>query len=122
MSYVGPVARMRAEMERERAALAIAGETPAAPLNCPIARQILRRSLYTTPWFAPLPRPWRLGIEMIGPAWLWRGVARVLLDHRSVEFVTVWTRKQHRAWRAEDHAIDRVAAEILQGSVTDPRW
>lgn len=121
MSYQGPVARMREQMELERAALALAGEQlPEMPDFCPIAPRVLRATLLT-PW-SPIHgrcRPMYLGTDMRGPKWLWVGRARVV-NHPSVQgLVQVWTRKAHRAWKSEDHATCTVAACILRGEVTD---
>lgn len=126
MAYKGPVAEMREEMERERSALALAGETPLSPDSCPVAQRVLRARLLTawSPVIVGLKnyRPWRLGTDMVGPKWFWDGVARVLNDPDTKGIVQVWTRKSHRAWRRSSLATSSLAAAILQGEVKDAFW
>jgi hypothetical protein len=123
MSYQGPVFRIREAMERERAAVALSGQTLESPDSCQAAQKTLRAALLT-PW-SPIVgpcRPWRLGTDMVGPKWLWTPcLARVVNDPVLEGSVQVWTRKAHRAWRREQRALSTVAAAILRGEVTD-RW
>jgi len=123
MAYQGPVARIREEIELERAALGLAGEAPTTDTSCAIAERVLRARLYTA--WSPVVvglhnyRPWRLGTDMVGPEWFWTGVARVLNDPDTPGLVQVWTRKAHRAWRRRTLATRSVAEAILDGDVKD---
>ena len=124
VTYVGPVARIREEMERERAAAALGGGYVPEPDNCALSQEVLRAQLLTYPSLMVVNprrwRPWRIGTDMIGPKWMWAGVARVLNDPEVKGLVQVWTRKAHRAWRRETYATSSVAAAILRGEVKDP--
>ena len=122
MAYKGPVARMREEMERERAAFALSGQALEVPDNCPIIAHILRAGLLT-PWSGTIvggrSRPWRLGTDMVGPVWAWTGLGRIVNDPENDGLVQVWTRKAHRAWRFDRLTIRCVAGRILEGEIRD---
>lgn len=127
MAYIGPVARIREEMERERAAFALTGEAPAEPGDCPILARVLRARLLTA-WVLDTEsamvlghksRPWRLGTDMVGPVYFWQGVARVVNHPSEREMLQIWTRKAHRAWRCELLLTSGVAAAIFRGEVKD---
>lgn len=123
MAYQGPVARIREEIELERAALGLAGEKPTDEASRAIGERVLRARLYTS--WSPVVvgmkhyRPWRLGTDMVGPEWFWKGVARVLNDPDSPGLVQVWTRKAHRAWRQQSFPTRSVAEGILLGEIKD---
>jgi hypothetical protein len=118
---------MRETMERERSVVALAGGHVEPFDSCPIARRVLRAGLLTA-WRHPIepaikmPRPWRLGTDMVAPEWMWKGLARVVNDPDLEEFVEVWTRKAHRAWRKQPHTTGTIAAAILRGEITDGFW
>lgn len=126
MAYHGPVAEIREEMVRERAAFALTGQMPLEPDSCPIAQKVLRARLFTAPkpWFVTdrKLRPWRLGTDMVAPEWFWKGIGRVLNDADDNGLVLVWTRKAHRAWRSHTFAARSVASAILQGEIKDAFW
>jgi len=126
MAYKGPVATMREEMERERAAFALTGEKPLEPDSCPIAQKVLRARLFTPFPFVFLSdgkpfRPWRIGMEMVAPKWFWDGTGRALNDDAD-GLVVVWTRKAHRAWNSQRFATRSIASAILQGEIKDVFW
>jgi hypothetical protein len=127
--YLGSVARIRLEMERERAAAALSGLVLPDLDNCALSQRVLRERLFVYHGFAEHRvlggqprhyRPWRLGTDMVGPAWMWKGVGRVLRDREFAGLVEVWTRKAHRAWRKETYTIRSLASAILRGEVRDP--
>lgn len=126
MAYQGPVAEIREEMVRERAAFALAGETPLEPDSCPIAQRVLCARLFTAykPWFVNdrSYRPWRLGTDMVAPKWFWDGIGRVLKEPDNDGMCQVWTRKAHRAWKSQTFAARSIASAILQGEIKDAYW
>jgi len=125
-----PVADLRSAMERERAAVVLAGGRLAAPQECPLIEAVLKAALWTP---RGSKRPWVFGVEMVGPDWLFGAKRRAwpvpdlrvlaLVVHHSYDGLgVIWTRKAHKAWRSREVTLSWIASSILSGEVTDNRW
>ena len=127
---LGQVAGLRATMERERAAAALAGTHLKDPAECPIIEAVLKAALFTP---RGSRRPWVFGLAMVGPDWLFgarkrgapaqgRMVLAHVVHHSDYDLAVAWTRKAHRAWRSIDITRHWLASSILSGEVTDRWW
>ncbi len=122
-----PVAAIRAAMDRERAARALAGL-----LALPVDQDpgLPRALLEHLRWVRDgSRRPWLTGIAMVGSnAAPWRGVGAVVKQWSSTSTCSVW-RKEYQSlnssqqpllqWRSHVFDIRMVALAIYAGHLTD---
>lgn len=119
------MSRLREEMLRERAVLALAGETELVVL-LGSDHAVLRTHLSSLQLIAQYsPRPYRFAERFvvkrpgrIAVAPQGRQV-RLLPDPQLVNWLQLWDRPAHRAWRRSSVSITDVAADILAGDLVE---
>ena len=120
-----PVAAIRADMDRERAMRALAGEALIPLEDDKNLRKALMRKLR---WPRDgQRRPWLVGTPMIGgPGAPWEGLGNVVRSWSASSFCTVWRKlpvpahPQMKQWKSQWVDADRVALDIFYGHITDP--